>query len=117
MTTRPATLSPTGLFAGYAEDGFFDEMFDQGVPRPHYRRLLQTLDSMTGPEFQARCELADLTLINQGITFTVYGDTAGTEKPFPVDLVPRIVPADEWAHLERGLDQRVRALNLFLKDV
>ena len=61
--------------------------------------------------------MVDLTLVNQGITFTVYGDTKGVEKPFPVDLVPRILPADEWTFLERGLSQRVRALNLFLHDI
>jgi uncharacterized circularly permuted ATP-grasp superfamily protein len=61
--------------------------------------------------------LADITLVNQGITFTVYGDGQGVEKPFPVDLVPRIVPANEWSVLEKGLTQRVRALNLFLQDV
>lgn len=107
-----------GLFSGYDLGGFFDEMFQSdGSPRAHYRRLYETLGSMTAAEFRARCELADLTLINQGITFTVYGDAQGVEKPFPVDLVPRIVPAGEWQKIERGLKQRVRALNLFLQDV
>lgn len=106
-----------GLFHDYAREGFFDEMFDGKGPRAHYSRLYQSLKAMSATEFRARCELADLTLVNQGITFTVYGDTQGLEKPFPVDLVPRIVPADEWATLEKGLAQRVRALNMFLHDV
>ncbi len=107
----------TGLFAGYDTGEFFDEMFELGGPRRHYANLSKTLGSLTNNEFRARCELADLTLIHQGITFTVYGDTKGVEKPFPIDLVPRIIPADEWSHLSKGLAQRVRALNLFLHDV
>ncbi len=107
----------SGMFRGYDTEGFFDEMFGEDGPRPHYRNLVASLGAMSPRDFEARCELADLTLLNQGITFTVYGDQAGTEKPFPVDLVPRIVPAKEWEHVERGLSQRVRALNLFLHDV
>ncbi len=106
-----------GLFAGYDTGGFFDEMFDGHGPRDHYANLYRTLGNLTAQEFRARCELADLTLIHQGITFTVYGDTKGVEKPFPVDLVPRVIPANEWAFLEKGLAQRVRALNLFLHDI
>ncbi len=106
------------LFDGYRTDGFFDEMFDEhGSPRPHYTSLYRTLNEMTPEDFRARRELADVTLITQGITFTVYGDDQGVEKPFPVDLVPRIVPAHEWEYLERGLKQRIYALNLFLQDV
>src|SRR5258706_3485591 len=106
------------LFDGYQTDGFFDEMFHpDGSPRPHYLALHRRLSGMSGQEFQARCDLADLTLVTQGITFTVYGDEQGVEKPFPVDLVPRIVPLVEWRHLERGLEQRIRALNLFIHDV
>ena len=61
--------------------------------------------------------LADQSFLSQGITFTVYNDSQGTEKIFPFDLIPRIIPADEWDLLERGLTQRIRALNLFLHDV
>src|SRR5437762_714211 len=106
------------LFDDYKTDGFFDEMFAaDGKPRPHYESVHRTLSSLSRDEFQNRCDLANLALVTQGITFTVYGDDQGIEKPFPVDLVPRIVPANEWAHLERGLTQRIRALNLFLHDV
>jgi uncharacterized circularly permuted ATP-grasp superfamily protein len=115
--SRQSTQNAKGLFAGYQEGPFFDEMFQGGEPRPHYRRLFEALAKFSLTEYQERVDLADLTLLNQGITFTVYGDTAGIEKPFPVDLVPRIIPADEWSALEKGLTQRVRALNLFLADV
>ncbi|MEP6755144.1 MAG: circularly permuted type 2 ATP-grasp protein [Chthonomonadales bacterium] len=106
------------LFKDYETGGFFDEMFTvDGQPRPSYAPVFQRMNSLDVQEFHARADLADVTLLNQGITFTVYGDQQGTEKPFPVDLLPRIIPADEWSHIERGLKQRVHALNLFLKDV
>lgn len=109
---------PASLFADYGIGAFYDEMFSgKDEPRGHYEKLYQSLGKMSASEFKARCELADLTLVNQGITFTVYGDDRGLEKPFPVDLVPRIVPANEWAFLHKGLEQRIRALNLFLHDV
>jgi uncharacterized circularly permuted ATP-grasp superfamily protein len=112
-----ARSAESGLFREYDSGRFFDEMFEGGAPRPHYRALFDTLSRMSPAEFRARCEMADLTLLNQGITFTVYGDTQGIEKPFPVDLIPRVIPASEWRVLERGLEQRVRAINLFLWDV
>jgi uncharacterized circularly permuted ATP-grasp superfamily protein len=106
------------LFDGYTANGFYDEMFEaSGEPRPHYRKLYQTLSQMSVSDYNSRCHLADLTLVNQGITFAVYGDEQGTEKPWPFDLVPRIIPSAEWDHIERGLSQRIRALNLFLHDV
>ncbi len=117
MNQEQFQTTSSGLFTGYDTGGFFDEMFDSSGPRAHYAKLAKTLGNLSAKEFRARCELADITLINQGITFTVYGDNKGVEKPFPVDLVPRVLPSDEWAFLERGLAQRVRALNLFLHDV
>jgi len=112
------TDNTTDLFSAYDSGPFYDEMFGAGgEPRPHCRRLFDRLRTMTAEEFAARCRLADVTLVNQGITFTVYGDEPGVEKPFPVDLIPRVIPADEWSLIERGLTQRVHALNLFLKDI
>lgn len=106
------------LFDAYQTEGFYDEMFlPDGTPLPHCETVCKTLSRMTAAEFRARCELADVTLVNQGITFTVYGDELGVEKPFPVDLVPRVVPAQEWAQIEKGLTQRVLALNAFLHDI
>jgi len=106
------------LFDSYQTEGFYDEMFQpDGQPRPHYRKLFQRLASMSLEDFRRRCQLADLTLVNQGITFAVYGSDQGVEKPFPFDLIPRIIPAEEWDHIERGLKQRLTALNLFLHDI
>jgi uncharacterized circularly permuted ATP-grasp superfamily protein len=106
------------LFDGYNATSFYDEMFEaSGEPRSHYRRLHQRLSQMSVDEYNSRCRVADLTLVNQGITFTVYGDKLGVEKPWPFDLIPRIIPASEWEHIERGLKQRIIALNLFLHDI
>jgi uncharacterized circularly permuted ATP-grasp superfamily protein len=106
------------MFDSYNDAGFFDELFEShGVPRAHYRKILERLNAFSKSEFERRRSLSDLAFRNQGITFTVYGDAAGTERTFPFDPVPRIIPAQEWAHLERGLTQRVLALNAFLRDV
>jgi len=102
----------------YALDGFFDEMFAApGAVRPHYRALFEQLRQMTSPQFDERRREADASFLYQGITFTVYSEDAGIERVFPFDLVPRIIPAEEWSCLERGLTQRVLALNHFLHDV
>jgi uncharacterized circularly permuted ATP-grasp superfamily protein len=102
----------------YALDGFFDEMFAApGEVRPHYAALREQLAHMTSDAFDERRRQADASFLHQGITFTVYHEDQGIERVFPFDLVPRIIPHPEWARLERGLEQRVRALNLFLHDI
>ena len=106
------------FFANYQTEGFFDEMFSgPGQPRPHYQTLLERFQGMGVDEFERKRSLADTSFLTQGITFTVYNDNRGTEKIFPFDLIPRIIPADEWGFIERGLEQRIRALNLFLHDI
>ncbi|PYE53890.1 circularly permuted type 2 ATP-grasp protein [Deinococcus yavapaiensis] len=109
------------MFDGYAASGFYDEMFDAQGVRAHYERIHAYLQGLGRAEFERRRALLDLAFRNQGITFTVYGgldvDGAGTERTIPFDPVPRVIPADEWAHIERGLTQRVKALNAFLRDV
>jgi uncharacterized circularly permuted ATP-grasp superfamily protein len=106
------------LIDGYDPGAFYDEMFlPSGEPRPHYRQVFARLAHMEPGEFQERCKLADLSFLLQGITFTVYADARGVERLFPFDLVPRIIPRSEWDRVERGLAQRVVALNLFLQDV
>ena len=117
MARRSDNSTSTDLFANYSTEGFFDEMFSEQAVRPHYRSLFQALNQFSVDEFRARCELAKLSLLNQGITFTVYGDRSGVETPFPIDLIPRIIPEHEWQRVEKGLEQRVRALNLFLDDI
>ena len=105
-------------FTNYQLDGFFDEMFVDGrTVRPHYQRLLERFRGLGPADLQNRRQMADASFLNQGITFTVYSDNQGTERIFPFDIVPRIIPNSEWQHVERGLTQRITALNLFLHDV
>ena len=115
----PSSPSPFGaLFSSYHLDAPYDEMFDAaGRPRPHCRPLFEDLRASSHGELAQRQMEADKAFLTQGITFTVYGDDKGTERIFPFDLLPRIVTAAEWATLERGLTQRLTAINLFLKDV
>jgi uncharacterized circularly permuted ATP-grasp superfamily protein len=102
----------------YLLDRAYDEMFSgPGVLHPHYQPLLEHFSSLPTDELRRRKQAADLSFLNQGITFTVYGRDEGTERIFPYDPVPRIVTASEWAAVERGLTQRITALNLFLKDI
>ena len=106
------------LFQGYVPEAFFDEMFGpNGDVRPHYERLLTRYAGMSSDEFQKKRDLADNAFLTQGVTFTVYNDQEGTERIFPFDLIPRIIPRAEWEHVERGLGQRITALNLFLRDI
>jgi uncharacterized circularly permuted ATP-grasp superfamily protein len=106
------------LFQGYEPGKFFDEMFEStGNVRGHYQTLLHRYTDMTSEEFQKKRDLADNAFLTQGVTFTVYNDQQGTERIFPFDLIPRIIPKTEWEHIERGLSQRITALNLFLRDI
>ena len=106
------------MFEQYDVDGLFDEMFaTDGSPRSHYRPMADRLKVLGAEAFARRVRMADITFRNQGITFTVYGDNRGVEKIFPFDLMPRLVPADEWDVIERGLVQRITALNLFCQDI
>src|SRR3989449_11507484 len=106
------------LFDGYATDGFQDEMFNSdGTPRPYARLLQERMASVGDDELRRYQQAAEQALFRMGITFNVYGDEAGTERIFPFDIIPRIVAADEWSTIERGLRQRVHALNLFIDDI
>ena len=88
-----------------------------GHPRVHYQTLFRTLLELPSDELRKSQQAADLSFLHQGITFTVYSDDRGTERVFPNDLLPRIIPAAEWRQLEKGLTQRITALNLFLDDI
>ena len=102
----------------YHLDGAYDEMFaGAGELRTHYEPMLNQFASLPADEFRRRKQTADLSFLNQGITFTVYGRDEGTERIFPYDLIPRIITSSEWAVVERGLTQRITALNLFLRDI
>jgi uncharacterized circularly permuted ATP-grasp superfamily protein len=86
-------------------------------PRPHYERIFKRLDSLTESEISERRQQADTSFLEHGITFTVYGEEGGTERIFPFDPIPRVIPESEWSVVERGLRQRIIALNLFLNDI
>jgi uncharacterized circularly permuted ATP-grasp superfamily protein len=108
-----------GLFTGYhPSPGTFDELFGaDGEPNSEFRRVLEILGGRSPEEFARAQSLAELALLSQGVTFSVYADRRGAEKIFPFCLIPRIVSAGDWSRLERGLEQRVRALGLFLDDI
>jgi uncharacterized circularly permuted ATP-grasp superfamily protein len=112
------TDNPLLLNDRYQVGEFFDEMFvAPAQPRPHYQPLYERLATLTANDMNARCRAADISFLYQGITFTVYNEAEGIERIFPFDLIPRIIPRHEWEHLERGLTQRVTALNHFLHDI
>jgi uncharacterized circularly permuted ATP-grasp superfamily protein len=90
---------------------------NDGEVRQHYRPLLDKILEMPSEELRRRKQAADLSFLHQGITFTVYGRTEGTERIFPHDLLPRIITAKEWSTIEQGLTQRITALNMFLHDI
>src|SRR5438552_11704781 len=97
---------------------FFDEMFgESGQPRASARSLVNNIEKLPEGELLNRQRATESALLHMGITFNVYGEHAGVEKIFPFDLVPRIVPAAEWSWIERGLKQRITALNLFINDL
>src|ERR1700690_2341069 len=118
MGAAPANMVNPGLLEGYATGSSYDGMFSSpGHPRAQYNKFFKKLASMAPTQFEERRKLADLSFLIQGITFTVYSDGRGTERLFPFDLIPRILPHSEWERIDRGLAQRVVALNLFLQDV
>ena len=105
-------------FDGYNTDGFFDEMFTpDGRARPAVQMLVERIEGFPEGELTRRQIAAEHALLRMGITFNVYADEQGIEKIFPFDLIPRIIDADEWSWIERGLKQRIHALNLFIDDV
>jgi uncharacterized circularly permuted ATP-grasp superfamily protein len=95
----------------------FDEMQDSGQIRLPYQKLVEELKQHNIADLQLKHKLAGDLFMSQGITFTVYSDDAGIERIFPFDILPRIITAAEWAHVEKGIQQRLKALNLFLKDI
>jgi uncharacterized circularly permuted ATP-grasp superfamily protein len=112
------SLPARELFSGYVLDRAYDEMFAaSGRPRAHCQALVEDLMAASLPQLRQHQTEADKAFLTQGITFTVYGDEAGTERIFPYDLLPRIITAAEWATIERGLVQRLTAINLFLRDI
>ena len=114
----PTTEPRRPTLDDYQLDHAYDEMFERaGGLHEHYVQLMEHFGSLPQAELQRKKQAADLSFLNQGITFTVYGKEEGTEKIFPYDLLPRVITAQEWERVERGLKQRITALNLFLKDI
>ena len=106
------------MFDRYDPGKFYDEMFSQdGSVRPYGDALFERFSRLEHKDFLARKANSELYFLRQGITFNVYHDEQGTERIFPFDPVPRVIPADEWETLEAGLTQRIVALNLFLHDI
>ncbi|GAB4186812.1 MAG: circularly permuted type 2 ATP-grasp protein [Roseiflexaceae bacterium] len=106
------------MFEAYQLDRAYDEMFAPGgIARPPYSALYARLQELDPEALHQRQQAADLMFLNQGITFTVYGNEAGIERVWPYDLLPRIITADEWNMVDRGLTQRITALNMFLRDI
>lgn len=105
------------LIAGYARTQCWDEMMSPQAIREPYKALLKSIGPLTIENLRQKDLLAGELFMNQGITFTVYSDNAGIERIFPFDILPRIITGSEWNQIELGIKQRLRALNLFLKDV
>jgi uncharacterized circularly permuted ATP-grasp superfamily protein len=117
---RPGTREdpPPMRFESYETAGFYDEMFEPtGRPRAGAAMLVQKIEALSAGEIKHCQQAAELALLNMGITFNVYGHEAGTEKVWPFDIVPRIIEAHEWEQIEKGLRQRITALNLFIDDI
>ncbi len=105
-------------YKDYDTEGFFDEYFHpDGSPRDGASVLLKRLEQLPGGELLRRQKATEARLFQMGVTFTVYGEEEGTERIFPFDIIPRVIESREWESLEKGLKQRIYALNLFIDDV
>jgi len=104
--------------AAYLPGQAFDEMYAVGGGvRDHYGSVHARLTTLSPEALADRQKTLERSFLLQGITFTVYGAETTTERIIPTDLVPRIIPSTEWDHIEAGLIQRLRALNMFLDDI
>src|SRR3569833_2343505 len=111
-------MQESGYFSEYHPiNGVWDEMYGEDNIRSHYNKVIEYLSRESSDDLTKKEELAKRLFMSQGITFTVYSSGEGIEKIFPFDIIPRIITANEWAFVEKGIKQRLNALNLFLKDV
>jgi len=109
----------SGIFSEYRLlENTYDELFESsGCPRAVVEDLIYSLDSVSPDQFESYQEIANYILRKNGTTFTVYSEQGNMDKIFPFDLIPRVISAKEWQKIERGLIQRVNALNIFLTDI
>ena len=116
---KEVTMSEMKIdWQNYHSGHFYDELISApGQPRPETRHLAQYLASLTGQELQDRKLSAELAIKTMGISFTVYSDAGNIDREWPFDIIPRIIPQKEWQKTERGLIQRLTALNLFINDI
>ncbi|MFT3979428.1 MAG: circularly permuted type 2 ATP-grasp protein [Ferruginibacter sp.] len=111
-------MQASELLQSYVVDkNTWDEMYKDASVREHYQKALAFLQQLSVEELNKKEELAKRLFMSQGITFTVYSSGEGIEKIFPFDIIPRIITAQEWTYIEKGIKQRLTALNLFLKDI
>jgi len=111
-------MNTAALFKQYAlSKDIYDEMSSSSGIRSQYAKVVEVLQTFSIEELLQKDRLAGELFMNQGITFTVYSDNKGIERIFPFDIIPRILTSAEWAHIEAGIKQRLKALNLFLKDI
>ncbi len=111
-------ITTNDLLSDYGFSAAYDEMFEaSGRARPSYQAIQRRFSELDRTDLDHRQQAADLAFLNRGVTFTVYGHQEGTEKIFPYDIVPRVLSRSEWEQIERGLKQRITALNLFLADI
>src|SRR5687768_15882025 len=115
---KPMVMQTSELLNGYQLDSqTWDEMSSQDGVREQYRQVVEFMSKLSIEELNKKEDLAKRLFMSQGITFTVYSSGEGIEKIFPFDIIPRIITAVEWSYIEKGIKQRLKALNLFLKDV
>ncbi|WP_295717594.1 circularly permuted type 2 ATP-grasp protein [Mucilaginibacter sp.] len=111
-------MSANQIFNSYlVEQKVWDEMYSNTNVREQYKGIFDFLSQLPEAVLNNKEELSKQLFMSQGITFTVYSSNEGIEKIFPFDIIPRIITASEWAFVERGIKQRLTALNLFLKDI
>jgi len=111
-------MSFASLLSEYStHPNIWDEMCLKGEIRSHYKVFFETLSQISPDELVKKDELAKKLFMSQGITFTVYSDGEGIEKIFPFDIIPRIITAAEWTQIDSGIKQRIKALNIFLRDI
>jgi uncharacterized circularly permuted ATP-grasp superfamily protein len=115
---KPFIMQTSDLLSAYHVDSLtWDEMYSDSTVREQYKGVVDFMHQLSIEELNRKEEMARNLFMSQGITFTVYSSGEGIEKIFPFDIIPRIITAPEWLYIEKGIKQRLKALNLFLKDV